>query len=122
MKKVGFLILIAAVFGLTSCTKTLYFTSIGQYNETLSEVEASLAQEGYELAGSENEDRKEQAYMGTSTSRVGNRVSTKPVVFTDNYTDHTYTFANSECQEIEMYILCIEAYDKLRDCNYISSV
>ncbi len=119
MKKTALLIMITAVFGLTSCTTTLNVTSIERFNEDLNTVKSDFNNQGYVLAGVENENKTE---VTSGTGSFWKRWWDGTLMYVDQYVDYTYTFSNSEGNDVEILLRCRQDSSMLCDCNYYKTV
>ncbi len=113
MRKIRFLFIIAAVFGLTSCTSTLRVTSTEKFNENLDAVRTSLSQQGYEYSGVSSDKTTNWSVSSTAAYNVHVK---------DEVINSVYTFTNNEGDKVDVMLRTRERYSKYCDCNFYGSV
>ncbi len=113
MKKIIFILLISAAFGLTSCTSTLHVTSVEKFNENFDAVKTALSQQGYEYSRVDS-DRKKNVDVKSSSNAT--------VITEDEIVNSVYTFSNAEGDELNIMLKTRERYSKYCDCNFYGSV
>lgn len=119
MKKTTFVLLIAAAFGLTSCTTTTKVIGIQDLDKSIQEMTSLLSAQGYNPSGSWIEESNAlyvEAVSHTKQSGFGTAMG-------NDYANlNTYTFANSNGDKAEILLKLRQRYDDYNNLWYYETI